>query len=306
MPSQVFLTAIELDVFNSIGNESLKAWDISHRIGCSLRGTEMLLNAIAGLGLLKKDKNGKFTNSHLTLKYLVRSNPDFIGDAFRHSYLQFKHWTNLAECVRVGKPIRSKRDYKRFFLGMHYHGLKKAEFIAKKVRMDKTTRMLDIGAGPGTYSIAFLKKNKNLKCTLVDYPEAIEWAKKLGKSAGVLKRMDFIEGDFFNLDFGNNYDSALLSNIVHIYSAEKNLSLIKSVKKSLKPGGMMMIYDILLNENKCEPVYSALFSLNMLIHSEGGRSYTKREIIEWLLSCHFKKIRKINIPEGSSLLVCES
>src|SRR3970040_915028 len=89
MASQTFLSGIELDIFTCIGREKLQSSIVSKRTGSSLRGTEALLNALAGMGLIIKDRQGRFRNAPLSLKHLVRGGKDFIADGFRHAYSQY-------------------------------------------------------------------------------------------------------------------------------------------------------------------------------------------------------------------------
>jgi len=304
MPSQAFLTAVELDIFNTLGREKLSVSDVARRTGCSIRGMELLLPCLCGLGLLKKRKD-KFYNSRIALKYLVKSNKNFRGDAFKHLYIQYQHWSHLLDCVKTGKPIRSRRDYNRFLAGMHYHGIEKAKRIAQLISLYHPKSMLDLGAGPGTYSIAFLKKYPELTSTLIDFTEAIEWAKRIGKATGVLNRMKFIEGDLFQVNYGNGYDLVILSNILHIYSPGDNIKILKKVRNCLAKHGKIVIHDIILHHNKVTPLSATLFGLNMLIHTEQGRSYTKKEISSWLHSSGFKHVKMLPVIEGSSIILAD-
>ena len=53
--SRIFFTALELRLFDTILNEWKSAEEIAETLGTNLRGTTILLNALAALGFLNKD-----------------------------------------------------------------------------------------------------------------------------------------------------------------------------------------------------------------------------------------------------------
>lgn len=55
MSSRIFLTAIELNIFKELFGLELTASDLTKRIGTDESTTEILLNALVGMGLLQKE-----------------------------------------------------------------------------------------------------------------------------------------------------------------------------------------------------------------------------------------------------------
>jgi hypothetical protein len=53
--------------------------------------------------------------------------------------------------------------------------------------------------------------------------------------------------------------------------------------------GRVAIQEFYISKDKTSPLSSALFSVNMLVNTEGGRAYSPEEIKAWLKNTGFKK-----------------
>src|SRR5512136_2762575 len=73
--SRVLLSAIELDLFTAVG-EGGTAPQIAGTLRTDARATEMLLNALAALGMLSK-REGVFHNGPVAAHYLVQGSPGY-------------------------------------------------------------------------------------------------------------------------------------------------------------------------------------------------------------------------------------
>jgi len=108
-----------------------------------------------------------------------------------------------------------------------------------------------------------------------------------------------MEGDFLEVDFGSGYDLILMSHILHSNSPEECEALIMKGYHALEKGGRLLIHDFILNEDKISPPSAAIFAVNMLVNTQKGRTYTKREISGWMKKAGFKEIRCYNVTPVS-------
>ena len=136
----------------------------------------------------------------------------------------------------------------------------------------------------------------------MDRSVAIRVANKIHKNNSVYKRLKFISGDLFDDDFGSDYDTVLLSNIIHIYSPRENKTLFKKIYKALNEGGRFVLYDFFLKDNKIEPYDAALFAITMLLYTKTGNSYTFSEVESLLKNEGFKYIKRSKVGHGSSII----
>jgi ubiquinone/menaquinone biosynthesis C-methylase UbiE len=138
---------------------------------------------------------------------------------------------------------------------------------------------------------------RGINTNLFDTPEAIKIAKKVSKN-GFLENIHFVGGDFFSDDVGDGYDLVFISQIFHSYNEKKNLVLLKKCNKAMTTNGRIVIQDFFIDDRRTHPVQSALFAVNMLVNTDGGRCYSPGEIKKWLIKTGFKKIRKKLIAES--------
>jgi ubiquinone/menaquinone biosynthesis C-methylase UbiE len=290
MSSRIFLTALELNLFETIGMKQLHVSEISKQIDTDPRATEVLLNALVGLGLLEK-KGNLFSNTKYTADFLISGKPDYKGAMFQHHANLWTNWSELTKTLKSGNPINCAWNIKRsqdLAIAMKAHAREKAEKIVKLVDYTQAKRMLDLGGGAGSYSIAFARAYPCLNISLFDMDEwALEIARKEILDEGFQDRIHLKKGDVFNDDFGNKYDLVFMSYMTCLFSEEQNRFLLKKIHGVLNENGLVAICDAIINENKTLPSLSSIFAVNMLVTTLRGRLYSESEIIKWLVDIGF-------------------
>lgn len=285
--SRVILTANNLRVFDHL-ETPLSARRVAKRLGLDLRGTELLLKALVSLKLLKK-KDNKYINTDISSRYLVRGKPYYLGDIIRHNEILWRNWSRLDEAIKTGRPVKEAFEHESFIRGMHNLAILKKKEILKHIDLKGVRKILDLGGGPGTYSIAFARKGKDV--TLFDRPETLDIAREMVEKEGLLQKISFRDGDFLKDSIGSGYDMVFMSQVLHAYGERENISLFRRLKKVLNPGGRIVIHEFYLDSSGTSPVGGALFSLNMLINTENGRTYSVQEIKRWLEKTGFKTFK---------------
>lgn len=294
MPSRVVLTANNLGVFDIL-QKPRTAKDLAGKLGTDLRSTEILLDALTGIGLIRKSRDGKYRNGPAARNYLIKSARLYQGDIVRHASNMWESFSALDEVVRTGRPRRRGNfNHEAFIMGMHNLTMPRTDSLITAVGLKGVKTMLDLGGGPGTNALAVAKKG--VKATIFDLPQTIAIAKKVARREGV-KGVSFREGDFHVDDIGSGYDLILLSQIFHAFSPDENIDLLRKCRKAINPGGRVVVQEFPIDESMTAPPHSALFSVNMLVNTEKGRCYTPREMKKWLKEAGFTKIAVRNLPE---------
>ncbi len=293
-------TAVKLDIFTVISQGADTAKDSAHEISSSEDALERLLNACVPLGLLTK-KNDRFANTPESEEFLVKGKPHYLGDlVMMIGGDLYKLWGELTDVVKEGtsrhrlsERMKSPEEAKGFTRAMHNNAMAPAKAMAEKVDFTGRKKLLDIGGGSGAYSIAITKRFTKLQATIYELPNVVSVAKDYIAEAQAL-RVDTVEGDFHTDGLPSDYDTALISQILHSYSTETCKEIILKAYNSLSDEGMLIINEFLLDDDKIGPEYAVLFSLNMLLESRGkGASYTYREISSWLKEAGFNNISRI-------------
>jgi (2Fe-2S) ferredoxin/predicted O-methyltransferase YrrM len=306
--SRVILTALELDLFTAIG-EGGTAQEIAARIHADPRATEMLLHALASLQLVAKH-DGAFHNSPTAARYFAAGSPQNARPGLLHTAGLWKNWSTLTECVRAGTAVanqelaaRSTDWTQAFIAAMHRGAMERSAPLVAAVGAQGVRRMLDVGGGSGAYSIAFAAANPDLQAYILDMAAVVPLAQRHIEQAGLASRVHTRIGDLRTDHLGEGYDLVLASAICHMLDEKENARLIGRCYDALAPGGRLVIQEFILEPDKCAPQSAALFSLNMLVGTRAGASYSEPEYTAWMQAAGFTAIRRVRMPGPAGLMI---
>jgi len=294
--ARVLLTANNYRLFDHL-KTAKTADEVASVLKTDPRATEVLLNALTGLGLLRK-KSGRYMNTPVSNRFLVKGSPHYQGDIIRHADTLWKNWSGLDEVIKTGRPNRQVRNHDAFIRGMHNLASLKAEKIIRAIGLRGVKTALDLGGGPGTYSMEMAKKEVSV--TLFDRPETVEIAREIVKKSGI-RNINFIRGDFLSDDIGKGYDLIFISQVLHSLSKEEIRLVIGKSRKALNPEGRLVIQEFYISNDGTYPLESALFSVNMLVNTAAGRCYSPPELKGWLSEEGFRDIRE-RMVDGSIII----
>jgi predicted O-methyltransferase YrrM len=269
----------------------------------------MLLNALTAMGLLTK-QDDVFTNTPVSARFFAAGSKDDSRAALMHTAHLWATWSGLTESVRSGLPAQREQISDRgeawteaFIAAMHRNAWERAAALVQAVGALPVRRMLDVGGGSGAYSIAFAQANPALHSVVLDLATVTPITERYVSSAGLGDRVRTCIGDFRAGSLGENYDLVLISAICHMLSPEENRDLMARAFDALAPGGRVVVQDFLLQPNKAGPRFAALFSLNMLVGTGSGASYSEAEYRAWLDTAHFGDVRVVRLPGPAALVI---
>jgi len=306
--SRVILTALELDLFTAVG-DGASAGEVAAKLHTDARATEMLLNALASLSLLIKQKDG-FQNSPSSARYFTAGSRDNARPALLHGAHLWHRWSRLTDSVRAGTAValeeiadRGQDWTEAFIAAMHRGASERAPLIVRAVGAENIRRLLDVGGGSGAYSIAFAQANAALRADILDLATVEPIALRHIQEAGVGDRVQVRVGDLTSGQLGEGYDLVFVSAICHMLSPEENLDLLRRCREALSPGGRVVIQDFILEADKTAPRFAAMFALNMLVATRSGSSYSEPEYTAWLGEAGFQEIRHARMPGTTGLMI---
>jgi (2Fe-2S) ferredoxin/SAM-dependent methyltransferase len=306
MPSRCILTALELDIFTAVG-DGANAEQIGTRVHANARAVGMLLNALVALGLLSKSGDD-YKNTSESARFFVQCSKDNHRNGLLHIANIWHRWSTLTDAVRHGSRIPIDRDKTpewthSFIAGMQRSAKERAPLVVKALGTAGVRRILDLGGGSGAYSIAFAKACPELECEILDVPEVVPLTADYVSKAGVSAQVNIRAGDMLRDDFGSGYDIIMLNAICHMFSAEQNADIFRRARQALAPNGRLSVQDFILNPDKTGPQHAALFSLNMLVSTDGGASYSESEYTGWMKAAGFDAVHRITLHGPSDLIV---
>ena len=314
--SLVLFVANDMGVFECLSQGALGLEEIVARLKVDRKGARILLDALVALRYLRKS-GALYENRSDTARYLTSESPEYVGAMLSHSYHSLGRRLRLEDVVRKGQKSKRKlpefqatdaaerKSVRKFTVGLDQSSRMTARLVAEILDLNGTETMLDLGGGAGTYSIALAEKWPSLRPTIFEAPIPARLARARIKKAGLAKRVSVATGDFLKDDLGaERYDAALISNIIHIYSADQNEKILRKVHRALRPGGMIVIKDMFVNDGRDGPFYPLMFALTMLMFTDEGDTYTSSEVTDWLREAGFERIRRrVVIAQESFLLI---
>lgn len=294
--SAVYAAAAELEVFTALAHKPLSASQLARILKCSRRGLEILLDALAALKLLSKSEDSYQLLPGLETMLTPAGTNTILGMA-QHQANCMRRWAQLARVVKNGRPARrepsiggERRDQKAFIEAMHNISAPIADSVIRAIRPLAFEHLLDVGGASGTWTIAFLKACKTAKATIFDLPEVIPMGRRRLAKTKMSHRVKWVAGDFLKDGLPGSVDLAWVSAIIHQNSLEENRILFRKVHAALAPGGRMAIRDVIMEPNRIAPMAGALFAINMLVSTEGGRTYQFSELKPAMESAGFIKV----------------
>src|SRR5256714_5186193 len=272
------------------------------------------MNALVGLDLLKKNRQGKYSLTQESAAFLLNNRPGTHAGFFGTITPQLiSRWLRLSDIVRKGRPavaVNQETEGTEFFSQLVENiipmSCPTAQKLAEHLKLSKAKdkiRVLDLAAGSGIWGIALAERSPRVRVTAVDWAGMIPTTKRITQKFGVGDRFNYVEGDILDANFGSGYDIATLGHILHSEGEERSRKLLKKTFRALKPGGIIAIAEWLVNDERTEPAHSLMFAVQMLVNTERGDTFSFNEIKSWLQDSGFKNVRKVEAPGPSPLVL---
>jgi hypothetical protein len=301
---------VKLDVFTPLVERNLTAGELAELLKIDSRGLAMLLNALAALELVEK-RGDSYIATPFAAEYLSRTSPQYLGHIILHHRHLMAGWSRLDEAVRSGLPdpvrlslVDDGEVRENFEMGMFNLAMQIAPQIVPRINFSGRRRLLDLGGGPGTYAIHFCLHNPDLTAVVYDLPSTRPFAEQSIARFGLADRIAFESGDFMSGEIRGRYDVAWLSHILHGVGPLACALILKKAVAALEPGGSILVQEFILDDTMDRPLYPALFSLNMLLGTPDGKSYSQGELFSMLGAAGAGNLRRISLelPNGAGVI----
>jgi hypothetical protein len=283
--SRALMAAHQLGFFTALA-QPMKSVQVASARGTDPRMTEKLLIVCCALGVLKRDGD-YFELTKLGSDTLLPDSPRYIGGAINHNEILWWATTGLPEIVRTGKRDSAPEPPEDFKKDLFDNWIRAMHGIAANGH---------VAGGPGTYSIALCQRFPRLNAVVWDLPETLVIARKVISRYGMSRRIKVQKGDWSKDAFGSGYDCLLMSNILHGPGSHAEIRL-KQGKEALSPGGLLVVHDFLLNNDKAGPLPASLFNLWL-------GTYTVNEMVAVIRKAGFTDVSMVasNSQRGSGLI----
>ena len=159
------------------------------------------------------------------------------------------------------------------------------------------THLLDVGGGPGTYAMLLAQKYPLLQVTVLDLPGVVAVAQELIAQANLSERVTTLAGSALDTDYGTeSVEGILFSGVLHQMDPATIAHLFAKAYRALRPGGIIVVSDVMLDASKTQPVFATLFSLQMMLTSASGAVFSDEEGLTWLKDAGFTELYAQTLP----------
>ncbi|AFU00085.1 methyltransferase [Nocardia brasiliensis] len=320
--SNTLAAALDVDLFAVLDvDHGLRAHDIAAKLQTAERPTGQLLAACTALGLIVRHADGTYELTPTTRACLLPDQPGYLGGFIRFIHSQeYQSWYRLPEVLRTDQPVTWDTEgghasafdvddprLSEFWSAIHSAGLATGTALAHTVRaLTNRQRLLDVGGATGSHVIALCREIPHLRCTVYDLPTIAARTPVWITEADLSDRITSVAGDFLtDPDLPAGHDAILLSSVLHDWGPDVVDMLLGKAAAALPPGGLIIITELMLADDKSGPADAALMGLNMVIETEHGRSYSTAEHTAALARAGFTGIELVplDLPTVNNALI---
>jgi 2-polyprenyl-3-methyl-5-hydroxy-6-metoxy-1,4-benzoquinol methylase len=300
--SKALLSAVEMGLFTELAGGPEEFHRLAGRLGLHLRSARDFLDALVALGFL--NRTGEvYANTPETDLFLDRHKSSYVGGMLEMANARlYRFWGGLTEALRTGLPQNEVKDdsssepfsklyadparLKGFLAAMSgiSHGANMA--IAAKFPCGKYKTYADVGTAQGDLAVQIARANPHLTGIGFDLPEVEPVFEEYAAANCVSERLRFQAGSFFT-DGLPNVDVITMGHILHDWNIEEKKMLVAKAFEVLNPGGALVVYDSIIDDDRSKNAFGLLMSLNMLIETPGGFDYTGADCIGWMTEAGF-------------------
>jgi len=283
--ARIFRCARETGVFDAVAAGQTSVQAVADACGTVEGPTGLLLEGLCALGVMRR-KGGTY-GLPLVMQFLAGNYQD-LGDGY---------WDHLSELLKTGEPMarmddagQSEQEYVHQVTALAW--MMKPAAHAATVALGIGTRLvgpaiLDLGAGAAVWSLTMAQADCKAKVTAVDWPGVLELATAEAARLGLADRLITVPGNYHDVELALGiYDLAVIGNVTHLESGDGNLALLARVHAALKPGGTVVIFDVVEGQQEGD-LARALYKLGLALRTTSGHVYSYGELAGFLKSSGF-------------------
>jgi hypothetical protein len=259
--------AQELGIFERVAGEAHTVRTLARVFDLPLRACEVLVSVCAALGLLKIASDGLLACTAMSRTHMLRSSPQYRGPPVAQddpSLLALRR--AVCEAGRLSAPAAAALAHHPVFAGV--------------------TDLLDVGGGAGALCCALASAHPQMRCTVLDLPPVCKVGAESIAAQGLSDRVKCLPGNMFESTWPDRRDAIVFSNVFHDWDLGTCAGLARSAHAALKPGGSILLHEMLLDEDRSGPLAVACCSVTLLLF-ERGRQYTASEFKQVLEDARF-------------------
>jgi ubiquinone/menaquinone biosynthesis C-methylase UbiE len=291
-------TAVMLGVFEALHEAPATPAELAERLQLDPLGAETLLTTLATLGYVEPDGE-RTRNTGVSERLLVSSSPESIANFIGpQGDLHWQVLDILPQAVRDGEVYamhEQRQDeterWEAYMRGLFEISRAEQDANAALVPIESPQRLVDVAGGHGGFAMAMCRRHPGLRATVIDLPPSAAVGRSIVAEQGFADRVEFREGDVFELGLGENLDVVSIFNLIHHLPEERDRELVALARAALRPGGALVIGDSARPEPGGQmSAHGAVSSLLFYAWSH-SRNFAPSEVRGWLEDAGFEDVQ---------------
>jgi O-methyltransferase domain/Dimerisation domain len=311
MAAKHLFVANEIGLFEALAEAPANVEELAQRLHIPSRTTRIVTDAMVALGFVERREdlyqNGLVADLYLAGKPGADSRP-----LLRYlNRLNYAMWMRLEDVVRTGKAFFGDFDFTEeeqriFSEGVESLTAGQAHALAVSYDFSRHRSVLDFGGGTGLFLKAALSQHSSLVGTLFELPGAAEIARQRIVGTPLAERIRVEEGDLFHTPLPRGHDVVIIANVLHLFSLERNLELLRRVREAVADDARILLIDLWTDPTHTQPIAAALMAGAFLLRTGEGDVYSEEEVRQWLKAAGWRPLERISLAGPVSLITAET
>ncbi len=290
--SAALMAAAKLGLFAALEKGPATSQEVARSVSAPADSVARLLGALAALKYVSMDGE-RFALNDFSQAFVRDGAGGMVRLAWKE-HLFYTAWSRLADAVSSGNALfpsyadRLANDFesvKKFLLALNDLAQLASPGVIEAHAFEGAGTILDLGGGGGGYTAALASALPGAKVTLADLEPVLPIAKEYLKAKGLAARVELTPADFSKDGcglFGRTFDCVFLSHILHDFDASPASAIVSRAAGLVRPGGKLVILDVLVREEGHSNAVEALFDLMMLVEVPRGRTHRIANVLQWI------------------------
>lgn len=305
-PAMVIMAAERLGLFGALGSEPQSADELADHLEVDPSTLGALLRSLVAIGLAVEDDHG-FALTDFVAEHL--SGGEDLALVVRKEAYFARAWLSLDGVVCSGRPVLEPwRDRLAADPTTAHMFLEALNVLADHTgprpwempELAPGRRVLDVGGGFGYYAARLAGAGSNV--VLVDLPEVVaaigDELSGDGEGSIELVAADVLTESSCGVAEGS-VDAALVSHMLHDFTQEVGVDLLRRVRAAIAPGGSIVVNDF---AGEAGPgAFGPMFDVMMRVET-GGAAHPLATLKSMVEFAGFEDVTVVDLPEPLTVL----
>ncbi len=261
LQTRALMASVRLGIVDALGEREMAAADVARACGLDADSVEMLLRVLVSARYISMRSSSavgssgpgglaRYRLSPLGLRSLLPGGSVAARGYVQWNYVQWDLIENLERVLQTGQGIdfhetlRGTENWHWYQQAMLDLARVAAPVVARLVPVPPGARtLLDIGGSHGLLGAAICRRHAPMRSTVLELPAAVEEARAAARKAGVEDVVEHRAANVLEDDLPDGADVVLLANVIHHFTGQQALDVLRKVRAAMAPGGTVAVWD---------------------------------------------------------------